>query len=107
MKRSIIGSTILTALFLMAPANAATITNNETSDQKITVLQGDSSEQFNFTPGQKIDGVCSASCTLRLGNGDEFELEPEDVVSIEDGSLFVEPQSQGAAEPQQEKPLNQ
>ncbi len=107
MKRSIIGSSILLALLAVVPAKAATITNNEASDQKITVLQGDASELVEFAPGQRIEGVCSSSCTLRLGNGDEFELEPEDVVSIEDGSLFVVPESQGSADTDQEKPVNQ
>lgn len=107
MNRSIICSTILTALLFVVPADAATITNNEASDQKVTVLQGDASEQVAIAPGQTMEGICSASCTLRLSNGDEFDLEPEDTVSMEDGSLFVEPQSQGSDDTNQEKPINQ
>jgi hypothetical protein len=43
-------------------------------------------------PSQTLNGICAKGCTIRLNDSedDEYLLEANDVVSIEDGSLYYE-----------------
>jgi hypothetical protein len=75
-----------------AAAHAASITNRDDVDRKVTIIEGDTKEDHVLKPSQTLSGVCVKGCTIRLDDieDDEYVLEGDDVVSIEDGSLYYD-----------------
>ena len=73
-------------------AAAVSITNRDEHDYKVTVLEGDRKSEHLLKPAQALSGICAKGCTIRLNDADdeEYELEADDVVSIEDGSLYYD-----------------
>jgi hypothetical protein len=73
-------------------AHAVSITNRDEHDHKVTVIEGDTKADHTLQPSQTLNGICSKGCTIRLNDSedDEYQLEPDDVVSIEDGSLYYD-----------------
>ena len=73
-------------------AHAASITNRDEVDRKVTIIEGDRTTDHVLQPSQALNDVCAKGCTIRLDDGedDEYVLEPGDVVSIEDGSLYYD-----------------
>jgi hypothetical protein len=73
-------------------ADAATITNRDEQDQKITIVEGETSTEHTIRPGQVLDKVCMKGCIVRLSESDEdeYELAGDDIVSIEEGFLYYD-----------------
>lgn len=95
----------LGAFLFATGAQAATITNNETQDQIITLKQGDRSESYTIAPSGTLnieEGLCPNECVLALPNGDEFDVVRGDELILEEGGVYLNPPAQGSAnEPQQ------
>lgn len=105
MKSPLFVSAFAAGLLLAGQAYALTLTNNEATQQDVVVIIGGQEEALSIGPGEALEGVCSASCILRLSDGSEYELDSEDQVALEDGTLFVddEPKGVGAAESDQKE----
>jgi hypothetical protein len=75
-----------------AAAHAASITNRDEIDRKVTIIEGDRTAEHVLQPSQALNDVCAKGCTIRLDDDedDEYMLEGDDVVSIEDGSLYYD-----------------
>ena len=73
-------------------AEAASITNRETKDVKVTITEGETTTEHTIRPMDVLDKVCMSGCTVRLDDGeeDEYEVEAEDVVAIEEGFLYYD-----------------
>ena len=73
-------------------AHAVSITNRDEQDHKVTVIEGDATADHMLKPSQTLNGICAKGCTIRLNDSedDEYLLEANDVVSIEDGSLYYD-----------------
>ncbi len=73
-----------------ASAYAASVTNKDDKDHKLTILEGDSKQELQLKPNGVIEGVCLKGCTMRLGSSedDEYVLEGPEVISIEDSKLY-------------------
>ena len=73
-------------------ADAATITNRDEQDQKITIVEGETPTEHTIRPGQVLDNVCMKGCIVRLSESDEdeYEVTGDDVVSIEEGFLYYD-----------------
>jgi hypothetical protein len=82
-------------------AHAVSITNRDEHDHKLTVIEGDTKSDHVLRPSQTLNDICAKGCIVRLNDSedDEYQLESDDVVSIEDGSLFYD--GPDAANPQQ------
>lgn len=74
------------------PAVAATITNRDAKEHKLTIMAGPRSEARVLKPGEAMRDVCPKGCIVRLGDTREgdFEIEGADAVAIEDGLLYYE-----------------
>ncbi len=72
------------------PTKAASITNNDGKDYKLTIVEGGASSVQPLKSGDVLHGVCLKGCIVRLGDSpnDDYELEGADAVSIEDGLLY-------------------
>jgi hypothetical protein len=107
MHRRVLGATIGMALFATTGGQAATVTNRDAKDYKLTVLEGDKAQHHTLKPSGVLQNVCPKGCIVRLNDSenDEYELEGTEIVSIEDGYLYYDvpdivpgaPQTQGAA----------
>jgi hypothetical protein len=83
---------VIVLLSSTAAAHAVTITNRDEQDHKVTVIEGEIKADHLLKPSQTLNGICAKGCTIRLNDNedDEYLLEGDDVVSIEDGSLYYE-----------------
>lgn len=71
-------------------ASAATISNRDDKEQKLTIIEGEAKADQILKPQQVLEKVCLKGCIVRLNDSedDEYQLDPEDIVSIEDGYLY-------------------
>jgi hypothetical protein len=90
--RAFAASVFLLATLGTDAAMAVSITNRDDSDQKVTVIEGDSTKDHILKPSAVLEGVCGKGCVVRLNDSenDEYELEGTEVVSIEDGYLYYD-----------------
>ena len=73
-------------------AHAVSITNRDDQDHKVTIVEGDTTTDHVLKPMQVLNGICPKGCTVHLDDDEEeeYQLESEDVVSIEEGSLYYD-----------------
>ena len=83
---------VATAVIAVGPAQAATVTNRDAKDYKLTVLEGDKAQHLTLKPSAVLQDVCPKGCIVRLNDSenDEYELEGTEIVSIEDGYLYYD-----------------
>ncbi|MGD9802308.1 MAG: hypothetical protein AB7E81_14405 [Hyphomicrobiaceae bacterium] len=96
---------------------AVTLVNRDEKDHKLTVIEdnGAKTTEHMLKPSQVLEGICEKGCVIRLNDSeeDEYELEPTDKVSIEEGYLYYdEPAGKdqgtgGAGQPQPNPPVGQ
>jgi hypothetical protein len=72
------------------PSSAATVSNRDDKEHKLTIIEGEAKSEQALKPQQVLEKVCLKSCIVRLNDSedDEYQLDPEDIVSIEDGYLY-------------------
>jgi hypothetical protein len=80
------------ALTCSSAALALTVINRDDHDHKITIVEGSRSQDQVLKPEAQIDNVCIKGCVIRLNDSDEeeYELEGNEVVFIEDGNLYYD-----------------
>lgn len=89
-------------LLLLAPlaigpsaACAITLTNRDTADQKLIVIEGDKQNERVIKAGEKLE-LCEKSCVIRIPGGEDYEFDGTEIVSLEEGLLFLDnPEDQG------------
>ena len=83
---------VMVLLVSGSAVHAASITNRDEVDRKVTIIEADKKADYVLQPSQALNDVCAKGCTIRLDDGedDEYMLEADDVVSIEDGSLYYD-----------------
>ena len=77
-------------IFSGIAAEAATISNRDDKEQKLTIIEGETKSDQTLKPQQVLEKVCLKGCVVRLNDSDddEYQIDPEDIVSIEDGYLY-------------------
>jgi hypothetical protein len=87
---------VAVATFVLAEgaAGAVSLTNRDDKDHKLTVIEeaGAKTTEHTLKPTQVLEGICPKGCIVRLNDSeeDEYELEPGDKVSIEEGYLYYD-----------------
>ena len=83
---------LATTSFCATTASAAPVTNRDTKEYKLTVLEGDKAQHHALKPSSVLQDVCPKGCIVRLNDSenDEYELEGTEIVSIEDGYLYYD-----------------
>jgi hypothetical protein len=73
-------------------AHAVSITNRDDQDHKVTIIEGETRTDHTLKPSQTLTGVCAKGCTVQLDDDqeEEYQLEGEDIVSIEEGALYYD-----------------
>lgn len=77
-------------------AFAITLTNRDTADQKLIVIEGDKQSELVIKAGEKLE-LCQKSCVIRLPDGEDYEFEGGELVSLEEGLLFLDTPDDKAA----------
>lgn len=80
-------------------AEAATITNRDSTAHRFSIVPGAASDARTLKPGESVRDICAKGCILRLG-GDrdsDYEIEGQDNVSIENGQLYYDGPSEQKA----------
>lgn len=83
---------VIVLLSSSTAAHAVSITNRDEHDHKLTVIEGEAKADHVLKPSQTLNGICAKGCIIRINDSedDEYQLEADDVVSIEDGSLYYD-----------------
>lgn len=89
-----VDSRLLGGVFMLAavaaPADALVLVNQQTTLETLLVTEENAQTQITIRPGERLEGVCPKGCVIRLGNGEEYEFDGSEVVSLEDDALFLE-----------------
>jgi len=91
----------IVALLWASAAGAVSVSNRDGKEYKLTVIEGDASQDFVLKPSEMIEGICEKGCVIRLNDSenDEYELEGPEVVSIEEGYLYYDEPEESAEPP--------
>ncbi len=78
-----------------ASSSAISLTNRDATDQKLIVIEGDKQRELVIKAGEKLE-LCEKSCVIRLPDGEDYEFDGAEIVSLEEGLLFLDnPEDQG------------
>jgi hypothetical protein len=77
-------------ILLAAPAQALTISNTDDDSHTITVKTGGDSTELVIEPQKAVQAPCASGCTVELENGEQYEMNGGEEVSIEGGIIFVD-----------------
>jgi hypothetical protein len=94
-----LAASTIAALLMTSTASAVTITNRDSKEAKVSVIEGSAKQDQILATGKVLDGVCQKGCIIRLNDSenDEYELEGSEVVSVDEGFLYYDgPDSSGA-----------
>lgn len=82
----------IAALLWTSEACAASFTNRDEKDHKVTIMEGDARQEHTLKPAASLQGICRKGCIIRLDDSDEddYELDGSEIVSIEDGYLYYD-----------------
>lgn len=81
----------------MAPfaASAISLTNRDAADRKLIIIEGDTQSERVVKVGEKLN-LCEKACVIRLPEGEDYEFDGPEIVSLEEGLLFLDaPEEQG------------
>src|SRR5262245_21127124 len=75
----------IAGIFVSLPAAALTISNEDADPHTVTVTAGTDTKELTVEPDQQIDAVCAEGCMVELENGEQYQMQGGETVSIEDG----------------------
>ena len=83
---------LVVGLALGSAAHAAKISNHDETEHKLSIAQGEETSVKTIKPQQSLDSLCPKACVVRIDDNDEdeYELDAEDVVAIEDGVMYYD-----------------
>ncbi len=86
------------ALLAFSPAAfGISLTNRDSANQKLIVIEGDKQSEILIKPGEKLE-LCPKSCVIKLPDGEDYEFDGGEIVSLEEGLLFLDnPEDQNKA----------
>ncbi|MGH6832920.1 MAG: hypothetical protein ACRECM_07860 [Methyloceanibacter sp.] len=86
---TVLGLGVLGMLFIL-PAQALTISNTDPDPHTVTVKTGGDSTELVVEPQMAVEAPCAAGCTVELENGEIYDMNGGEEVSIEGGIIFVD-----------------
>ncbi len=92
MRVRLLAACLFAAQTLSGAALALVVINRDDHDHKVTIIEGARSTDHLLKPDAKIETGCAKGCVVRLNDSDEeeYELEGNEVVFIEDGNLYYD-----------------
>lgn len=80
----------MAVLLWTSDADAASLTNRDDQDYKVTITEGDARQDHTVKPAASLQGICQKGCLVRLNDGDEYLLDGNELVSIEERRLYFD-----------------
>ena len=88
MLRKLVGVTIAAAILTASgAAHALTITNRDSTEYSLTIVENDAKRSLAIKPEQSLNDLCLEGCTITLGGGDAMDFDGSETVMIEGGNL--------------------
>ena len=83
---------VIGLLLSTTAAHAVSITNRDERDHRVTIIEGETRADYTMKPSQTVTDICLKGCTIRMNGSDddEYRLAADDVVTIEDGTVYYE-----------------
>ena len=75
--------------FWSVSASGITLTNRDAADQTLIVIEGDKQSERTIRAGEKLE-LCEKSCVIRLPDGEDYEFDGNEIVSLEEGLLYLD-----------------
>ena len=90
---------VIGLLACAAAAQAASVTNRDERDHRVTIIEGEAKADHVLKPSQTLADICLKGCTIRMNRSedDDYLLSGGDAVSIEDGTVFYDTPDASAA----------
>lgn len=83
-----LGSALVVTLLTTTSAFALSLTNRDTAQHTVYVLQGDQQSEYAVPAGESVDATCDESCTVRVAGIDgELAAQGGDKLIIQDGAI--------------------
>ena len=89
---------LLSYVLLAQAEPQAIILNLDKQTHKVIVEETGVKREFLLEPGQEITGVCTSDCWLQIeGDEEAYTILPTDLITIEEGQVFIQEQAEPAA----------
>jgi hypothetical protein len=97
-----LAASAIAALLWTSHAAAASLTNRDDKDHKVTIMEGELRQEHLLKPTASLQGICQKGCIIRLGDSDndDYELDGSEIVSIEGGYLYYDGSDQPTGQEQ-------
>jgi hypothetical protein len=80
---------LIPAVLTPSAVPAISLTNRDATDQKLIIIEGDKQSEKIIKAGEKLE-LCEKSCVIRLPDGEDYEFDGAEIVSLEEGLLFLD-----------------
>lgn len=78
------------ALFTVGEASALQLINRDPAAINLVVTEDGASQDMVVKSAEMLDGFCLKGCTIKTPDGEEYEFDGTEVVSIEEGLMFLD-----------------
>jgi hypothetical protein len=79
-----------TGLLFGGAAIAANLTNYDEAEQTVVIVENGTETSVSVGPEKTVEDICNSGCTIRLSNGAEYELNGNEIASIEQEQLYID-----------------
>ena len=87
----VLGSALVATVFATTSAFALSVTNRDTAQHTVYVLQGDQQSEYALPAGESVDAACEESCTVTVAGIDgELSAQAADKLVIQNGAIQKE-----------------
>lgn len=83
-----LSAALLTGIALF-PAHALTLKNMDSQERKIVIKEKDKQTEKVLKPSETLTGVCAGACEIVTQDGDTYDFDGNEYVTIEEGILFI------------------
>jgi len=92
------------SVMAVSPAHALKLTNRDAIELTMTINENSSSRQQVVKPSETLEGICNSGCSIQIKDGEEYEFDGSEVVSIEEGLMFLDEPGQSQTSADTPKP---
>ena len=80
-------------MICLAPSSlltAAEITNYDEKEQTVFITQNGKQQEITLASQQTVKEICNDGCSIKLLNGDEYNIAANDLIAIEGSMIFID-----------------
>lgn len=90
MPKYLISLCFLICLHPNALLTAAEITNYDEKEQTVIITQDGKQQEITLGSQQTVKEICNEGCSIKLLNGDEYNIAANDLIAIEGSMIFID-----------------